>query len=98
VADELRHISHVLDEWQQEVLREPDGRRLTPTRRVLHEDPVREAIFRLDVLTAALNNVRVCSAQRLDRKVTWMLAQVVADRDRLARELDARRAKDPEAR
>jgi len=63
-------------------------------RRVVRgEEAMRETVHRLDVLTDALNQVRVRRGHRLGGLVRWALPKVIEERCRIADELALRRAR-----
>jgi hypothetical protein len=76
-------------DFEEEEDRDPA---LPPTHRVKFENPTREAIWRLDILTDALNQLRSRRGHDLYGPIGWMLPKVIAERARLADDLDRRRA------
>ena len=62
-------------------------------RAVRGEDAMRETVYRLDVLTDALNQVRMRRGHRLGGLVRWALPKVIEERCRIADELALRRAR-----
>jgi hypothetical protein len=65
---------------------------LPPTHRVKHENPTREAIWRLDILTDAVNQLYARSGHELHGSLKWMLGKTIRERTRLSLLLDEQRA------
>jgi hypothetical protein len=70
-----------------------DDRGAERQRTVRGEEAELELIHRLDLLTDALNQVRIRPGHRLGGAVRWMLAKVIEERCRIADQLALRRSK-----